>query len=121
MNKKPANFSRSFYKAYSDKTWYYKVAEGVPGTRMPRWKLKLKPEQMWYLVAYLKTLPQESGEIIAPYQTIDDLQWEDQSAIDPRLADAQRKIGAQKATGTYKPNPGGLTGSEVAGGAPSGH
>lgn len=121
MNKKPANFSRPFYKAYSDKTWYYKVAEGVPGTRMPRWKLKLKPEQMWYLVAYLKTLPQDNVEIIAPYQSIDDLQWESQSALDAPLAETQRRIGQQKEQGTYKPNPGGPTGSELSGGSAGGH
>jgi cbb3-type cytochrome oxidase cytochrome c subunit/cytochrome c553 len=109
MAKKPANFTRPYYKAYSDKTWYYRVAEGVPGTRMPRWKLKLKPEQMWYLVAFLKTLPQDSGEIIAPYQTINDLDWEDQSALPQQLTDKFLQIGKQKAEGTYKANPGGPT------------
>jgi cbb3-type cytochrome oxidase cytochrome c subunit len=84
MNKKPANFSRPFYKTYSNETWYYKVAEGVPGTRMPRWKLKLEPQQMWYLVAYLKTLPQD--EIITePYQSINDEAWKAQSAINPQI------------------------------------
>ena len=109
MNKKPANFSRPFFKAYSDKTWYYKVAEGVPGTRMPRWKLQLEPEQMWYLVAFLKTLPQEKESIIQKYQTIDDADWEKQSQLPGRLVDTYRNIGAKKRAGTYKPNPGGLT------------
>lgn len=82
MAKKPANFSRPYYKAYSDDTWYWRVAEGVPGTRMPRWKLKLSPEQMWYLVAYIKTLPQDQP-VIRPYQKIDSEEWNRQSAIDP--------------------------------------
>jgi len=109
MNKKPANFSRPFFKAYSDKTWYYKVAEGVPGTRMPRWKLKLEPEQMWYLVAFLKTLPQDREVIIQDYQTINDKDWETQSQLPGRLIENYHHIGAKKAAGTYEPNPGGET------------
>lgn len=84
MNKKPANFSLPFYKGYSNETWYYKVAEGVPGTRMPRWKLKLEPQQMWYLVAYLKTLPGDNL-IMEPYETIDDESWNAQSEINPLI------------------------------------
>jgi cytochrome c oxidase cbb3-type subunit II len=107
MAKKPANFSRPYYKAYNDKTWYYRVAEGVPGTRMPRWKLKLEPEQMWYLAAFLKTLPQEREVIIQDYQTIDDMDWEKQSPLPSRLVETYKKIGRMKTEGTYKPNPGG--------------
>ena len=107
MAKKPANFSRPYFKAYSDKTWYYRVAEGVPGTRMPRWKLKLEPEQMWYLVAFLKTLPQDREVIIEDYQTIDDLAWEEQSPLPQRLVDTYQKIGRMKDAGTYKEHPGG--------------
>lgn len=84
MAKKPANFSRPFYKTYSDDTWYWRVAEGVPGSRMPRWKLKLEPQQMWYLVAYLKTLPQEKP-IIEEYETIEDEAWVKQSAIHSKV------------------------------------
>lgn len=84
MNKKPANFTRPFFKDYSNETWYYKVSEGVAGTRMPRWKLKLSPEQRWYLVAYLKTLPQDRS-IIKPYETIDSEDWNKQSAINPEI------------------------------------
>ena len=109
MNKKPANFSRPFFKAYSDKTWYYKVAEGVPGTRMPRWKLKLQPEQMWYLVAFLKTLPQEREVIIQQYQTIDDMDWEEQSELPSALVESYKNIADKKLNGSYKPNPGGVT------------
>lgn len=66
LEKKPANFTRPFYKQYPDEFWYYRITEGVPGTRMPKWgdggNLNdprggiLTPEQRWYLVAYLKTL-----------------------------------------------------------------
>ena len=121
MNKKPANFTRPFYKSYSDKTWYYKVAEGIPGTRMPRWKLALKPEQMWYLVAYLKTLPQDGGEIIQDYQTIDDLDWEKQSVLPEQIISKQKQIGVAKLEGAYQANPGGPTGTELNEGAKGGH
>ncbi|MDD9899065.1 MAG: cbb3-type cytochrome c oxidase subunit II [Candidatus Melainabacteria bacterium] len=121
MNKKPANFTRPFFKSYSDKTWYYKVAEGVPGTRMPRWKLALEPEQIWYLVAFLKTLPQDQEAIIQQYQSIDDKAWEGQSLLPPRLRAGYKKIGAKKLAGTYHPNPGGATGSELEGGGGGGH
>lgn len=57
MQKKPANFTRSFYKGYDDATWFWRIAEGVPGTRMPRWQKTLSEEDMAYVAAYLKTLP----------------------------------------------------------------
>ena len=105
MAKKPANFSRPYFKSYSDKTWYYRVAEGVPGTRMPRWKLKLEPEQMWYLVAFLKTLPQDYP-IIEPYQKIDDSKWESQSVLPSRVKKRYKQIAKEKTSGTYKTKPG---------------
>lgn len=100
MNKKPANFTNPFFKAYSDETWYYKVAEGVPGTRMPRWKLTLEPEQMWYLVAFLKTLPQDAV-VIQPYQTINDADWNAQSELPEAVRQGHIKIGEMKANHTY--------------------
>ena len=57
MIKKPANFTRSYYGAYTDALWYWRVKEGVAGTRMPRWGRTLSEQQMGYLVAFLKTLP----------------------------------------------------------------
>lgn len=59
LEKKPANFTRDFFKQYPDEFWFYRVREGVPGTRMPRFGMVLSEEQMWYLVAYLKTLPKD--------------------------------------------------------------
>lgn len=74
MIKKPANFTRPFYKNYDDAMWYWRVKEGVAGTRMPRWGQTLNREQMLYLVAFLKTLPQDSqaaGEEIMGYEQLD--------------------------------------------------
>lgn len=56
MMKKPANFTRAYYSAYSDEMWFWRISEGVPGTRMPRWGRTLGDEDMLYLVAFLKTL-----------------------------------------------------------------
>ncbi|MBY0545981.1 MAG: cbb3-type cytochrome c oxidase subunit II [Candidatus Obscuribacterales bacterium] len=64
LEKKPANFTRAFYKQYPDEMWFYRVREGVPGTRMPRFGLTLSEEQMWYLVAYLKTLPKDEEVVV---------------------------------------------------------
>jgi mono/diheme cytochrome c family protein len=64
LEKKPANFSRPFYKQYPDEFWFYRISEGVPGTRMPRFGEILTEEQRWYLVAYLKTLPKDKEVVI---------------------------------------------------------
>jgi mono/diheme cytochrome c family protein len=62
MLKKPANFTRPFYRAYKDSMWFWRVKEGVAGTRMPRWGRSLSEQQMAYLVAYLKTLPTDGSQ-----------------------------------------------------------
>lgn len=63
MEKKPANFTNPFYKQYSDAFWFYRISEGVPGTRMPRWAETLSEEQRWYLVAYIKRLPRDQIDV----------------------------------------------------------
>ena len=105
MAKKPANFSDPKYKKYSNETWYWRVAEGVPGTRMPRWKLKLEPQQMWYLVAFLKTLPQDEKPINEPYQSIDSAAWQSQSALPAGIVSNYEKLSA----GAAKSGTGGST------------
>lgn len=64
LEKKPANFTRPFYKQYPDDFWFYRISEGVIGTRMPRFGEVLSEEQRWYLVAYLKTLPQDKEQVV---------------------------------------------------------
>jgi hypothetical protein len=76
MIKKPANFTRPFYGAYKDSLWYWRVKEGVAGTRMPRWGRTLSEQQMAYLVAFLKTLPTDgsipSGQLeVTQYAQLD--------------------------------------------------
>jgi len=74
LEKKPPNLTRPFYKQYSDEFWFYRITEGVAGTRMPRWGDggsltdprggTLSHEQRWYLVAYLKTLQKDQEETV---------------------------------------------------------
>lgn len=54
--KPPANFRLPRYVGFTDGQWFNKVAQGVPGTRMPRWELTLNDDQIWYVVEYLKSL-----------------------------------------------------------------
>jgi len=56
LEKKPANFTRPFYKQYPDAFWMYRMTEGVPGTRMPRFGEVLSEEERWYVIAYIKSL-----------------------------------------------------------------
>jgi cbb3-type cytochrome c oxidase subunit II len=61
MLKKPANFTRPYYAAYDNSMWFWRISEGVAGTRMPRWGRQLSEESMAYLAAYLKTLPKPAN------------------------------------------------------------
>jgi len=74
MMKRPANFWLPQFKQYSDAMWFYRIAEGVPGTEMPMWKLSLKQrkhstkwDQIWYLVTYLKYIAAHSPMGEVPY------------------------------------------------------
>lgn len=71
METKPSNFTRPFYKQYSDAFWFYRITEGVPGTRMPHWGETLTPQQRWYLVAYLKRLPKDKEDTITSPNQLD--------------------------------------------------
>ncbi len=78
MLKKPANLTRPFYTAYSDAMWFWRIKEGVAGTRMPRWGRSLSEEDMAYLVAFVKTLPVDgsipAGEIeVTHFGQLDDM------------------------------------------------
>jgi len=85
LEKKPANFSRPFYKQYPDEFWFYRISEGVPGTRMPRFNEILTEEQRWYLVAYLKTLQRDQEVTI---NNVDQLNKVDEVKL-PTLSNQQ--------------------------------
>jgi len=70
MTKKPANFTRPYYTAFSDAMWFYRVSEGVAGTRMPRWNKTLSEQDIMYLVAYLKTLPRDGSVAASEIETV---------------------------------------------------
>ncbi len=40
---------------YSDSTWFWRVNEGVPKTKMKPWKTKLSEEDIWKVIAYERT------------------------------------------------------------------
>ncbi|MDR3612282.1 MAG: cbb3-type cytochrome c oxidase subunit II [Candidatus Obscuribacterales bacterium] len=71
LEKKPANLTRPFYKQYSDEMYFYRLTEGVTGTRMPRFGEVLTEEQRWYLVAYLKTLQKDKEDTVDSLAQID--------------------------------------------------
>lgn len=37
---------------YSDSVWFWRIAEGVPRTKMKAWKAKLPEEDIWKVIAY---------------------------------------------------------------------
>ncbi|MBI4532733.1 MAG: cbb3-type cytochrome c oxidase subunit II [Candidatus Melainabacteria bacterium] len=74
LEKKPANLTRPFYKQYPDDFWFYRITEGVPGTRMPRFGEVLTEEQRWYLVAYVKTLQQKNEQTVDNLSELDKIE-----------------------------------------------
>src|SRR5690606_30519205 len=40
---------------YSDAAWFWRVSEGVPGTKMKPWKSKLSEDAIWKVIAYEST------------------------------------------------------------------
>lgn len=42
-------------KLYSDAQWFWRVSEGVKGTKMKAWKSKLSEEERWKVIAYEAT------------------------------------------------------------------
>ncbi len=40
---------------YSDAQWFWRVSEGVKGTKMKAWKTKLSEEERWKVIAYEAT------------------------------------------------------------------
>jgi hypothetical protein len=40
---------------YSDSVWFWRVNEGVTGTKMKAWKSKLSEDAIWKVIAYEST------------------------------------------------------------------
>jgi mono/diheme cytochrome c family protein len=105
MQKKPANFTRPYYTAYDNATWFWRVSEGVPGTRMPRWRKSLSDEDIAYLVAFLKTLPRDpaSGQGENTVTTYDDLDRPEEMDQNFREIEANKDPFRQYAPETFNP------------------
>lgn len=37
---------------FTDSYWFWRISEGVPGTKMPPWKGVFTEEQRWQVMAY---------------------------------------------------------------------
>lgn len=44
-----------FMKLFSDSQWFWRVSEGVKGTKMKAWKSKLSEDERWKVIAYEST------------------------------------------------------------------
>jgi cbb3-type cytochrome oxidase cytochrome c subunit len=82
MQKKPANLTRPYYKAYTDDMFYYRIAEAVPGSRMPRWGKTLSDEDLAYLVAFVKTLPKSTEADPDYHETTEFKQMDDYGKLE---------------------------------------
>lgn len=87
MIKKPANLTRPFYAAYSDALYYWRVKEGVAGTRMPRWGRSLSEQQMAYLVAFIKTLPVDGSVTSGKVEVVNFSQLDQPDAMSKNYAE----------------------------------
>lgn len=55
LDPKPQNLAK-LQAAAADDYLYWRIAEGSPGTSMPPWKNILTGEQIWQIVAFIRTL-----------------------------------------------------------------
>ena len=55
LDPKPQNLAE-LQTVVADDHLYWRIAEGSPGTSMPPWKNILTEEQIWQLVAFIRTL-----------------------------------------------------------------
>jgi len=55
LDPKPANIAE-LQKVAGDDFLFWRISEGVEGTAMVAWKKTLKEEEIWQVIAYLRTL-----------------------------------------------------------------
>lgn len=55
LSPKPQNLAE-LQAVVADDYLYWRIAEGSPGTSMPPWKNILTEEQIWQIVAFIRTL-----------------------------------------------------------------
>jgi hypothetical protein len=47
---------------YSDSVWFWRVSEGVKGTKMKPWKTKLSEDERWKVIAFESTFALKGQE-----------------------------------------------------------
>jgi hypothetical protein len=53
---------------YSDSVWFWRVNEGVKGTKMKPWKSKLSEDEIWKVIAYESTFGLKGQEWDVEYK-----------------------------------------------------
>lgn len=53
---------------YSDAQWFWRVSEGVKGTKMKAWKTKLSEDERWKVIAYESTFGLKGQEYDVKYK-----------------------------------------------------
>jgi hypothetical protein len=53
---------------YSDAVWFWRVNEGVKGTKMKPWKSKLAEDEIWKVIAYESTFGLKGQEYDVEYK-----------------------------------------------------
>ena len=78
LDPRPRDFTRGIYKIRltpqgelpSDEDLFHIVSRGMPGTSMPAWQELLTEQQIWQLVAHLKTFSADFAEFPAEQQFV---------------------------------------------------
>jgi len=86
-------------KLYSDSVWFWRVAEGVPNTKMKAWKSKLSEEDRWKLVAFERSFGLKGQQWNASKKAWEPVHYEAGAAP---TADAKDAKGAAPAADTKK-------------------
>ena len=83
-------------KLFSDSQWFWRVSEGVKGTKMKAWKSKLSEEERWKVIAYEATFGLKGMEYSAAQK-----KWVPQgTAGDPAASDgAGSEVSGEDAAG----------------------
>lgn len=88
-------------KLYSDAQWFWRVSEGVKGTKMKPWKTKLSEEERWKVIAYESTFGLKGQEYDVAKK-----QWVPQGTATPPGATvetaAEQEGGAAEGEGSEK-------------------
>lgn len=103
-------------KLFSDSQWFWRVSEGVKGTKMKAWKSKLSEEERWKVIAYEATFGLKGMEY-----SVAQKKWVPQGTAGAPAASGEagsEAPGEEPAGG--EATGGEVAGEEAAGGEPAG-